>query len=427
MAKKELEWYEEELEDNDDDFEEYEDDDVENDSDDDTEYDDNDGEDDDDFEDVDEEEQDDDEEREETERRDAKGSKDKSSEGQAPVLNQSNFGPSKPKKPKRMPNYQSEFWDVIDAFEDRAWSSTASGIPTGYKALDKALDGGWQTGWILVGGDSNIGKTSFLSQLAWSAATINNDVYVLDFSLDDPMHDKIPRVVASANKVLINAVKNPNGYAHLPKMLKRREDGLNQLRGAIDRYRALDANHSTDVDKIEDTIKATIVELEAEAQANGTKPKRLIVFIDNFHDLSTSAREAVGSDKMKYDYLAQKVSDLATKYDICIVTTGEFKKLNGFRRPGLDDLRESVKIKYEAKAVLLCYNEVGLKGESASIYYEVQGETAKKPVFEVRFGKNKMGSFKGRLFFEFYPELAYFEEADAQSAKRYNNLIFANE
>jgi replicative DNA helicase len=341
---------------------------------------------------------------------------------QQPVLKK-----SKVIKPVGLPKYQEEMWDVIDAFEDRAWSNAATGIPTGFKDLDKALDGGWQTGWILVGGDSNIGKTSFLSQLAWQAAHVNQDVYCLDFSLDDPMHDKIPRVVASNNKVLINAVKNPNGYSHLPKMLQRRTDGLNKLRKAIDRYRCYDANHSTDIDKIEDTIKQTLVDLETEAKQNGTKAKRLITFIDNFHDLSTSAREAQGGDKQKYDYLAQRVSDLATKYDICVVTTGEFKKLNGFRRPGLDDLRESVKIKYEAKAVLLCYNEVGLKGEGASIYFEQQGESTKKPVFEVKFGKNKMGSFKGRLFFEFYPEIAYFESADAQSTKRYNNLIYSNE
>lgn len=440
-----LEWFEEEL--NDEDFEEeYEDGEEEEFEEDDSDDEDAEGPNDDDpetdeeddesdrEEELDEEYEDDDEEGKDGQEKgkakkgtDAKGEKETTGKSQAPTLGNAQVGPKKPKKPKRLPQHQSEFWDVIDAFEDRAWSSTATGIPTGFKGLDKALDGGWQTGWILVGGDSNIGKTSFLSQLAWSAAHTNNDVYVLDFSLDDPMHDKIPRVVASANKVIINAVKNPNGYTHLPQMLQRREQGLDKLRNAIDRYRAYDANHSTDIDKIEDTIKETLVNLEAEAQAAGTKAKRLIVFIDNFHDLSTSAKEAVGSDKMKYDYLAQRVSDLATKYDIPVITTGEFKKLNGFRRPGLDDLRESVKIKYEAKAVLLAYNEVGLKGESASIYFEQQGDSTKKPVFEIKFGKNKMGSFKGRLFFEFYPDIAYFEEADAQATKRYNNLIYANE
>lgn len=330
-------------------------------------------------------------------------------------------------KPEVIADHEGEMWDVINAFEDRAWNARNVGISTGWPDFDKAFDGGLKTGWIIVGGASNIGKTSFLSYMAWNVAMSNPDVYVMDFSLDDPMHDKIPRVVAAANKVIINAVSTPNKYTQYPEMIKRRNQGIDLLRQSIDRYRCYDANHSTDIDVIEETIKKQLVNLEQVANETGTERKRLVVLIDNFHDLTTTAKEALGSDKMKYDHLAQRVSDMATRYDIPIITTGEFKKLNGFRRPSTDDLRESVKIIYEAKAILLCHNEVGVKGESASVYYECQGKAEKQPVFEVKFGKNKMGSFKGRLFFEFYPELAFFEPSDKGSAKRYNNLIYSND
>lgn len=330
-------------------------------------------------------------------------------------------------KPKGLLQHQSEMWDVLDAFEDRAWSGRNYGIKTGWQNIDDAFEGGLKTGWVIIGGTSNIGKTSFLSQMAWQIAHANSDVYVLDFSLDDPMHDKIPRVVASANRVIINAVGNPKGYSQYPEMLKRRNQGLEMVRNAVNKYRALDANHSTDIDIIEETIKKTLVGLQEEADQNGTECRRLVVLIDNFHDLTTTAKEATQGDKQKYDYLAQRVSDMATKYDIPLVTTGEFKKLNGFRRPGKDDLRESVKIIYEAKAILLCHNEVGLKGEAAGIYYDRQGKAEKQPVFEVSFGKNKFGSFKGRHFFDFYPELAFFDPADKASTRKYNNLIYSND
>lgn len=330
-------------------------------------------------------------------------------------------------KPSNLFQHQEEMWDVIDSFEQRAWSTQNTGIPTGWQDFDKAFDGGLKTGWIIIAGDSNMGKTAFLSLMAWRVVQNNPDVYVLDFSLDDPLQDKIPRVVAAANKVLINAVRTPNNYTQYPEMLKRRQQGIELLRQSVDRYRCYDATHSTDIDDIEHTIQNTIVNLEEEAVVTGKPRRKLVVFIDNFHDLTTTAPEAMGSDKMKYDYLAQRVSDMATKYDIPIITTAEFKKLNGYRRPSLDDIRESVKIKYEAKAILLCYNEVSLKGESASIYYELQGKSQKQPVFEVKFGKNKMSSFKGRLFFEFYPDIAYFEPADKASTKRYNNLIYSND
>lgn len=329
-------------------------------------------------------------------------------------------------KPNNLLNHQAEMWDVINQFENRAWDASNTGIPTGWADFDNAFDGGMKTGWILIGGDSNIGKTSFLSTLAWSISQNNNDVYVMDFSLDDPMHDKIPRVVAAANKVIINAVATPQNYTQYPDMLKRRNAGMQMLYSATDRYRCYDANFSTDIDQIEEEVRKKLVDLEEEAAINGTKRKRVVVLIDNFHDLTTTASEATGSDKMKYDYLAQRVSDMATKFDIPVVTTGEFKKLNGFRRPGLDDLRESVKIKYEAKAILLVYNEVGIKGEGASIYFDRTGKPEKQPIFEVKFGKNKQGGFKGRIFFEFYPEIAYFEPVTPNDAKRFNNLIYSN-
>lgn len=329
-------------------------------------------------------------------------------------------------KPVTLLPHQEAMWDTLDEFEEMAWSDANTGVKTGWADFDNALDGGFKSGWVIVGGASNVGKTSFLSLMGWNIAHANPDVFVMDFSLDDPMKDKIPRVVAGANKVLINAVRMPKSFEHLPDMLKRRSHGLDAVRNAVDKYQAYDANHGTDIDEIDRTVQKMMVSLEEEAARTGKPRRKLIVMIDNFHDLTTTAREAMGSDKSKYDYLAQRCSDMATLYDIVLISTGEFKKLNGFRRPSTEDLRESIKIVYEAKLILLCHNEVGTKGESAAIYYEKQGANAKQPVFEVSFGKNKMSSFKGRLFYEFYPEIAYFMEADKAAASKYRNLVYSN-
>ena len=92
----------------------------------------------------------------------------------------------------------------------------------------------------------------------------------------------------------------------------------------------------------------------------------------------------------------------------------------------MDDIRETVKIAYEAKAILLCYNEVGLRGEAASIFYMRGGqefENIKQPVFEVKIGKNKFASFKGRLFFEFMPELSYMKAATKERSEAYTRCL----
>ena len=130
------------------------------------------------------------------------------------------------------------------------------------------------------------------------------------------------------------------------------------------------------------------------------------------------------SDKEKYDFMAQWCSDVAIKYDIIMLCTGELKKLNATRRPIGDDIRESVKIQYEAKALLLVYNEVHYKGENANIYYMKKNNPFKQPIFEVHFIKNKLGPYKGRVFLKFFPEMALMEECDENTQKNFTNLLY---
>ena len=85
---------------------------------------------------------------------------------------------------------------------------------------------------------------------------------------------------------------------------------------------------------------------------------------------------------------------------------------------------KNCKIKYEAKAILLVYNEVHYKGDGADIFYMKNNNPFKQPIFEVHFAKNKFGTYKGRNFFEFYPEMAYMKECDPATQKTYSQIIF---
>lgn len=321
-----------------------------------------------------------------------------------------------PQKPTT--DYELAMWNTLDSFETNAWQAKNVGIKTGYTSIDKAFEGGLFPGFIVIAGDSNLGKSAFITDLAWGVVENNNDVYVMDFSLDDAMPDKLSRVVASSGKLIMNAVKTPLNYMNYPLMLVRRKNSILNLRKHVDRYRAYDAAFSTFIEDIQKEIEDKLIYFDA----NGID-KKLVVFIDNFHDLNIANQPNL-QDKAKYDYLAQWCSDLAIKHNITLVCSAELKKLNGNRRPILDDIREAVKIKYEAKAVLLVYNEVHYKGDGADIYFMKQGNQFKQPIFEVHFAKNKFGTYKGRTFFEFYPEMAYMKECDPTAQKTYSQIIF---
>ena len=323
------------------------------------------------------------------------------------------FTPAKP-----VDEYQLNMWKTLDDFEMRSWSPQNVGLDTGYKTINDAFDGGLYPGFTIIAGDSNLGKSALMTNLAFNIAELNQDVYVMDFSLDDSISDKLSRMAACSGKLTINAVKTPMKYKNYPLMLARRKNAILKLRNMTDKYIAYDSSFSTFVEDIQQEILNKLIYFD-EHQLN----KKLVVFIDNFHDMDIREQPNL-SAKDKFDTLAQWCQDFSTKYDIILVCTAELKKLNSTRRPALDDLRESVKIKYSAKGVLLVYNEVHYRGEASNIYFNIANNPYKQPIFEVHFAKNKFGSYKGRSFFEFYPDMAYLKECDPQAQKTYLNIVY---
>ena len=85
------------------------------------------------------------------------------------------------------------------------------------------------------------------------------------------------------------------------------------------------------------------------------------------------------------------------------------------------------KIAYEAKGIILLYNEVGIKGDNSDIYWNMGShdgsEDRKMPVLEMHISKNKFNSFKGRCFLKFMPEMASFMEASDEEEQSFRQMM----
>ena len=264
-----------------------------------------------------------------------------------------------------------------------------------------------------------------MMQIGWQIAQKNQiptetrprKAFVIYFSLDDNNNELLPRLVAIDQKIPINAVRFPKKYQDNMHYMERRARGFENLKNSVMHIHMMDVNEGSDIEHIEATAERYAIEL-----AKIDPAYQIVLMIDNFHDI-TVRDVNFGTDNGKYDYIADQLSRIATKFDCPIICTAEFRKLNGNRRPRLDDIRESVKIVYEAKVIILCYNEVGLRGQQAQIFWNKPESPDKQPVFEAHIGKNKFGSFKGRVFFEFMPEMSYFREVPEAGALRYSQMI----
>jgi replicative DNA helicase len=306
---------------------------------------------------------------------------------------------------------------AIDSMDKYSWKrGVQGGLDFGFPQLTNAFEV-LTTGLFLVAGSANTGKSALMLQMAWQITQANKDNAVcLYFSLDDNINDILPRVIAMDQKIPINAVSKPAKYEHLTDVMIRRTAGLNKLKDSAGWFNMLDSSSGSSIE----FIKRKTEEYHKEVKAAG---KQLVVFIDNFHDITTDDQRLNADTKLKFDHIATVLADMCTIMDLPILCTAELRKLNGNRRPAVDDVRETVKIAYIAKAILLCFNEVGLKGQNADVYYNRPGSTDKFPVLEVHIGKNKYSSYKGRVFYEFIPEFSCLKEVPPEGAQTYLSQI----
>lgn len=311
---------------------------------------------------------------------------------------------------------QKELIASIEAVEQYSWSrGSRGGLMTGFPLFDQAIEGGLQQGIFLFAAQPNVGKSALLLQICKQTAELNQDVFVAYFSLDDGLHDLMPRFIACDQQLPISICKNPERYAEDIEKMNARTEGLKKLYALSNRFGMYDANQvGQSIENIEAKIEMLRLHLPKET--------KLVVAIDNFYDIQSDLRRSQ-DDGAKYEYTAGELKRISTMYDCPILCTAELRKLNGNRRPGSDDLRETVKLQYIANVICLLYNEVGIREQAAEIYW-LNEMDEKKPVIECRIGKNKLGSFKGTIFFEFVPEYSYAMEVSQEDARRYASLLY---
>ena len=316
-----------------------------------------------------------------------------------------------------MPEYMRNTAMLIEEFDRYCKENPDGGYMTGMEQLDDAIIG-FQPGLHFVAGMSNAGKSSFLLNLAWKVAHNNDDAYALYITLDDGTNDLLPRIVAMEQQVPINTARYPGRYTDFDDLIETREEGIRILYDNVDKFGIMNKDYGWPAENLEELVK----EYRMQLAASGSD-RDLCIFIDNFHDLS-SEKVSIGTDQnARFEQAGGALKNISETYDVPIIATAEYKKLEGKSRPVISDIKQTGKTIYQAKTVMLCYNEVGVKDEMAKVYFAREERDRKSPIFEVHIAKNKSSDMKSRLFYEFYEEMARFEEVPKTQSGHYLNML----
>jgi replicative DNA helicase len=149
----------------------------------------------------------------------------------------------------------------------------------------------------------------------------------------------------------------------------------------------------------------------------------IVVAVDGLKDINFTEMNLTENEKV--DTASRFLKDISVELDIIVMSTMHLRKLNGNRRPGTEDLRDSNRLEYEADVIYLVYNDVSRNKDAAKIYTRTGAEDSpKQPVLELDWAKNKMSSYKGRTFCYFAPEYSKAIERQEDDARRFNALVY---
>ena len=255
-------------------------------------------------------------------------------------------------------------------------------------------------------------NSAYLLKTSTSIVNIpENNAMAIYHTIDDTKEQLIPRCVClleGSRRLTINKVRDPNWWIQSGRegkeLLDIRDKGYDRLitLGKAGRFIMKDANDGCSLSYIDRLIR----------YYKDKYPDRNLVYIlDNFHKLQDFDGVKTNDERVRFKVMSNRMKAMATKHHICILSSVEYPKLQQGQIPTNNNIAETKKIAYDANLLCHIYNDLHEKGDKAEHYHTaLDGENfpVKMPRLMINYGKNKISPYKGRQWYDFFPEQSDF-------------------
>ena len=241
--------------------------------------------------------------------------------------------------------------------------SDVTGITTGFKDLNKKINGLQRTDLILIAARPAMGKTAFSLNLVQNAA-LKGDASVAVFSLEMSKEQLVQRMLSSQSSVELKKIKTGTlNYNDWPRII----DAMAVLSDA--------KIH------IDDTPGIKISELRSKCRKLKIEKGLDLVLIDYLQLMEGEGNNE--SRQQEISKISRSLKILAKELNCPVVALSQLSRAPEQRadhRPMLSDLRESGAIEQDADIVMFLYRDE---------YYHADSES--KNIGEVIIAKNRHG------------------------------------
>lgn len=274
-------------------------------------------------------------------------------------------------------------------------SDGISGVPTGFRELDK-LTSGWQrSDMIVIAARPAMGKTAFVLSMARNTA-VDHNMGVAIFSLEMSSVQLVKRLISSESR--ISAEKLRKGDL--------REDEFIQLHARINKL-------STAPIYIDDTPGISVFDLRAKCRRLKMMHNIEMVIIDYLQLMTAGGTKGAGNREQEISTISRSIKEIAKELNIPVIALSQLSRSvesrGGDKRPMLSDLRESGAIEQDADIVSFIYRP--------EYYGLTESETGESNagVGEIIVAKHRNGALD-TVRLKFIGQYARFDNIDSYGA-----------
>ena len=266
-----------------------------------------------------------------------------------------------------------------------------SGIPTGFRDLDR-LTSGWQkSDMIVIAARPAMGKTAFVLSMARNTA-VDYNMGVAIFSLEMSSVQLVKRLISSEARIDAEKLRKGNIADH-------------ELQQIHSRIRKL----STAPIYIDDTPGISIFELRAKCRRMKQKHDIQVVVIDYLQLMTAGTGKNGGNREQEISQISRSIKEIAKELNVPVIALSQLSRSveqrGGDKRPVLSDLRESGAIEQDADIVSFIY-----RAESYGLLEDERGPT--QGMGDIIIAKHRNGATDS-VRLQFIGRFARFENVTA--------------
>lgn len=253
-------------------------------------------------------------------------------------------------------------------------TSSYSGVPSGFAALDRVTLGWQLSDLIIVAARPSMGKTAFVLSMARNMA-VDHEQGVAFFSLEMSAVQLMMRLIIAETGLSGNDVKSgrltPEQWRHL-------ESATKPLASAP-LY-------------IDDTPALSVFEFRSKARRLKIHHDIKIIIID-YLQLMTGNQDTKGNREQEVAFISRTLKAIAKELNVPVIALSQLRRATDRtkdRRPGLSELRDSGSIEQDADIVIFLHRPYyNITSEGGEITEDVDRNAATIMVAKNRHGEVK--------------------------------------